>query len=123
MTFKRTERVGNLIKKELGLILQRRAEELGTKSVVVTHVKVSTDLTYAKVYVLSYNISNSSQSTEKNNLLKMLNEVSPYLQKLLAQRISLRKTPKPQFVYDESVPRAQELTKVIDAAIAADAES
>ena len=52
--------------------------------------------------------------------LKALNKASGYLRSLLAKRLRLRTTPKLQFFYDNSVRRGQQLSTLIDDALAAD---
>jgi len=52
--------------------------------------------------------------------LKALRKASGYLRSMLAKRIELRSIPKLQFHYDESVQRGQQLSNLIDDALAAD---
>jgi len=106
----RSSRIGNLIQKALGNILNRNSDLLESFGVSVTFVRTSKDLSVAKVYIT---VINDSELVRKNVLFK-LNENSFYLRHLLAKTINLRKTPKLHFLYDESVIRGSKMTELID---------
>jgi ribosome-binding factor A len=102
--------------------------------VSVTAVKVSRDLSYAKIYVTVLNSLADSGAVNSSTLsapgqldkleieenLKALNKASGYLRSLLAKRLTLRSVPKLRFHYDGSVERGRHLSELIDNALAAD---
>ena len=102
--------------------------------VSITGVKVSKDLAHARVYVTVLNSMtgsddlNASVLSEPGDLdkaeveenIKALNKAAGYLRSLLARQLSSRTVPKLQFFYDSSLQRGQQLSSLIDSALAAD---
>lgn len=107
-SYKRSERVGDLIMQELAIIIQRQKENPLFAEVTVTHVKLAPDFSHAKVYIT---IFNKEKITETLNLL---NEAAKFLQHQLSQKLNLRTTPKLHFVYDESIVHGQKLAELIE---------
>ena len=105
--------------------------------VSVTGVTVSRDLAHAKVHVTVLNTLtddsevNDSTLSEPGDLdkleieenIKALNKAAGYLRTLLAKRLSTRSVPKLRFYYDCSIERGQQLSNLIDSALAADKDS
>jgi len=111
-------RVGDFIRDELASIIQRQMRDPRVGMVVVNDVHVSKDLSWADVYVTSIDATTGS---ERQALLKVLNNAAGYFRSELAKRHSMRTTPKPRFHYDESVERGPRLEALIDSALADDA--
>ena len=76
--------------------------------VTITDVKVSNDLSYAKVYftVLDQN--------KINLTLKGLKEASGFIRHELRNRVDIRQIPELEFVYDESLEEAKKIEDIID---------
>ena len=106
--YKRTERVADLIMRELAVIIQCSKEHPLFAEATVTHVRISPDLSYAKIFITMFNKEKISDT------LDALNEASGFLRHILSQKVNLRITPKLYFVYDESIIRGQELSNLID---------
>ena len=83
----------------------------------VTGVKVSRDLAHASVYVT---LLGKTSSEEIQEGIDALNKAAGFLRSLLAKTISLRTTPKLNFIYDDSLARGQFMTDLIDEALARD---
>lgn len=107
--FKRTDRVGDLIQKELAIILQTKFRDGTLPMITVSAVQLSRDLSYAKIY-----ISTLGTETEIKALVKALNSMAPQLRYSLAQTIRIRTTPQLQFVYDSSIVQGSKLSALID---------
>ena len=130
--FSRTQRVADFLKKELGTLIQLQIRDPRVGMVSITDVEVSRDLSHAKVFVTVMNsgLKNSEPNVaeplgeldklEIEENLKALNKAAGYLRSLLAKRLRLRTTPRLQFFYDGSIVRGQQLSSLIDEAIAAD---
>lgn len=115
--FKRTDRVGDEIQRELALLLQREVKDPRVPMTTVSGVKVSRDLLNANVYVTFLGRDNADQI---NDAVKVLNHMSGFLRSMLAQRIRMRQLPRLMFHYDDSLARGRHLSNLIDSAIAAD---
>lgn len=110
-------RVADFVRDELAQIIQRQMRDPRVGMVSVNDVRVSKDLSYADVYVSSLDTPGTS---EKEDLVMVLNNAAGFFRSELAKRHSMRTTPKPRFHYDEAVDRGPRLEKLIDAAIRSD---
>ncbi|MPZ45386.1 MAG: 30S ribosome-binding factor RbfA [Betaproteobacteria bacterium] len=88
-----------------------------TGMITVTAVEVSHDLSQAKVFVTVL----GSPDTELT--LEGLNRGSAFLRSGLAQRLRSRTVPALHFVYDASVERGVELTRLIESAVRDDRDA
>lgn len=115
--FKRTDRVGDEIQRELALLLQREVKDPRVPMTTVSGVKVSRDLLNANIYVTFLGRDNPDQISDA---VKVLNHMSGFLRSMLAQRVRMRQLPRLMFHYDDSLSRGRHLSSLIDAAIASD---
>ena len=91
----RSERVNELIRRELVLLLSKETKDPRLQEVVITDVKVSRDLTSAKVF---FSVDESSQKT----VTTLLNKASGFFRSSLSRVLDLRHTPALSFIYDAS---------------------
>jgi ribosome-binding factor A len=89
----RKERVNELMKRELVLLLKHDAKDPRLQDVVVTDVIVSRDLSSAKVF---FSVAESSQKMTAS----LLNKASGFFRSRLSKELDLRHTPTLSFVYD-----------------------
>ena len=89
----RTERVNELMRRELVLLLKQEAKDPRLKQVVITDVIVSRDLTSAKVF-----FSVDEDSIEI--VVSLLNKASGFFRSSLSKTLDLRHTPTLSFIYD-----------------------
>lgn len=116
-TSNRNDKIVDLLKKELALLIQTEIRDPRVGMVSVTGAKVSRDLAHADVYV-TFLGKNSPEEIEES--LKALNSAAGYLRSLLAKNINLRSTPKLRFNFDDSSIRGNYLSGLIDKAVASD---
>ncbi len=130
----RAQRVADQMRREIATLIQMEVNDPRVGMVSITAVDVSKDLAYANIYVTVLNsLSNNGQAdfdtlSEPSDLdklevaenIKALNKAAGFLRSLLAKRLRLRVVPKLKFHYDASVERGQQLSKLIDNALAAD---
>ena len=89
----RAERVNELIRRELVLLLSKETKDPRLQKVVITDVKVSRDLTSAKVF---FSVDESAQKT----VTTLLNKASGFFRSSLSMVLDLRHTPALSFIYD-----------------------
>jgi ribosome-binding factor A len=77
----------------------------------VSHVDVTADLKYAKVYVTRFNGFESEQDAQE--CIKGLNSASGYLRRGLAGRVKLRNIPELLFVYDKTLENGFKMDELI----------
>lgn len=114
----REVRVADFVRDELAEIIRVEMRDPRVSFVSVNDVKVSRDLSYAEVYVSSFNTNTDEEKTE---LVSALNGAAGFFRSTLAKRHSMRTTPKPRFHYDKVADEAPVLDALIRKAIDEDA--
>ena len=100
----RPNRVGELIRGELGVQLTRFVRDPGVRHVTITHVRMSKDLRQAHVlYTLSGN------EDDRRDTSRALRRARSFLRSQLGRRLELRHVPELTFEYDDSVERTDRL--------------
>ena len=101
------ERVASDMQKELGNILLFEAKDKDFKNVTITHVDVTNDLSYAKVYFTTFD-------DDKKAVEKDLNNAEGFFRSSLAKKLLIRHTPEIKFIYDESIEYGKKIEKIIE---------
>ena len=94
----RVERIAEQIRAEMSQILSTEISDPGIGLVTVTRVKVTPDLSLARVY---WTIIGSP--ADRKQTTKALRRAAPYVRHLLAGRMTLRRVPEVTFMFDEEV--------------------
>ncbi len=109
MSYKRIDRVGDLIKEEIAqMVLHGEIKDPRIGFVTITHVKLTPDMRDAKVY-----FSQMGAEADKSKSRDGLNSAVGYIRRSLAKRLSLRHIPMLSFVYDDSLEYSEHIEKVI----------
>jgi len=104
----RPQKLGDLIQRELSELLQRELRDPRVGMITLTGVDVSPDLSHAKVFYTTLD------PTHVKDAAQGLRRAAGFLRSQLAKRIKLYTTPELRFEYDESVERADRLSRLID---------
>ena len=105
----KTERLANVLLKEISSILMLEVKDEDIKFVTITHVDLSSDLSYAKVYCTVLN------DEKKDKTLKDLNNAKGFIRnELIKRKIEMRKIPELSFIFDESIEYANKIEKIIE---------
>ena len=104
----RIARVERLIKKEVADILASQVVEPAAQAVTVLWAKVSRDLRFADVYVSVY--GDEAQVTQS---LTALARCRPFVQKQIAARVRLRRTPRVRFRLDKEYRKAARVFEIL----------
>ncbi|MFK5986683.1 MAG: 30S ribosome-binding factor RbfA [Pseudomonadota bacterium] len=123
--YNRTRRIGELIQREIAMLLQREIKDPRVKNLSITAVKVNRDLSVAKVYYsfLDLDASNGkdvNHATLLKDSQQGLDKASGFIRHMLGQKIQLRVVPKLNFCYDESIIHGANMSRLIDEVIAKD---
>ena len=89
----RAERVNELIRRELVLLLKKETKDPRLQNVVITDVIVTRDLASAKVF---FSVDESSQQIVSS----LLKKASGFFRTSLSKSLDLRHTPSLSFIYD-----------------------
>ncbi|MAZ39496.1 MAG: ribosome-binding factor A [Legionellales bacterium] len=114
--FSRTERVGELIQRELSKLIQREIKDPRIGILTISEVRATKDLAYAKVYISML----AKDESEIVAAVKVLNNAAKFLRTQLAKTVKLRKVPELTFLFDKSVTEGPKLVGLIDKAIEQD---
>jgi ribosome-binding factor A len=99
--FKRTDRVGDLMRSEIADLLLRRVKDPRVGFVTVTGVEVSADLRHATVFV-----SVLEEGTRLTETLGALNRAAGFIRAELGRRMRMKYTPELVFKQDDTSRRA-----------------
>ena len=97
--FKRTDRVGEQIQRDLSQIIHREIKDPRLGMLTVSSVEVTRDLLYAKVFVTFFD---DDQEVIKTSI-SVLNDAAGYIRSILAKSLRARIMPNLRFVYDQSL--------------------
>ncbi len=107
MSGHRSERVADVIQRELARLLREEVRDPRIGFVTVTGVDLSPDLKHARVYV-------SVLGQDHDGALSALEHATPFLRRQLARQSGLRFTPLLRFVFDASVETGGRVDSILD---------
>jgi ribosome-binding factor A len=109
----RSLRVADQIQRELAEIIRTELKDPRVAMITLTGVEVTADYAHAKVF---YTLMGSAEQRAETEV--GLKQASGFLRSQIARRIKLHSIPQLHFVYDASVERGFELSRLIDEAVA-----
>ncbi|HEY9446238.1 MAG TPA: 30S ribosome-binding factor RbfA [Burkholderiales bacterium] len=111
--FPRSRRIAEQIQRELAEIVRLELKDPRVGMITITDVEVTLDYAHAKVYFTLLGDADRVEEAETG-----LRRASGFLRTQLAHRMQLRTVPQLQFVYDSSIERGANLSRLIDEAVA-----
>ena len=109
----RVGRVSEDIKREIvAVIRELKDPRVRDKFLTVVRVDVSSDLSYAKVYV-----SSMSGIEDAKEAVKGLTSATGLIRREVGSKLHLRKTPELKFIADDSVQHGMEIFKKIESTV------
>ncbi|UAJ65895.1 30S ribosome-binding factor RbfA [Candidatus Schneideria nysicola] len=108
----RVLRIAQEIKKGVALILQNEINDPKIGMITISTVKLSKDLSYAKIYVSFFNAKVSISTG-----IKRLQLTTSLVRYLLKKFVHLRIIPNIIFIYDHSLCHGKYISNLIDKAI------
>lgn len=102
------ERLEHEFVEKISTILRTEIKDERINFVTVTSASITSDLYYAKVYVTVLN------DQERDNIIKLLNKASNFIERELSKRVDIRRMPNITFVYDESIEYANNIESIIE---------
>ena len=106
--FSRKDRVSEQIRRELADLMRTELKDPRVGMISLTDVEVTADYAHAKVF-----FSTLAGSEGLSDVLTGLQNASGFLRRELGKRISIHTTPQLHFVYDQSLERGADLSKLI----------
>jgi len=111
MESKRQQKYSKLLQKELAEIFQKDAKSLfGSAFITVTEVKVSPDLSFAKVYLSFLMVENKKEELQK------VKDLKSKIKGVLGPKIrnQVRIIPQLEFYLDETLDHAAKMEQLFD---------
>lgn len=112
----RVERIQEQVREEVSQMLQTEVRDPGVGLVTVTRAKVTADLSLARIY---WTIIGNDEERKKTQ--KALERASGFVRHLLAERLTLRRSPEVKFIFDQSVAAQDRIEQIIQEIHAEDA--
>lgn len=108
MRFKRADKVGDLIRKEISEILLGDLKDPRIGFVTITKVAVSDDLRAARVY---YSVFGDEDQKEES--YQGLESAKGYVKRELGRRVRLKYIPEIHFLFDDSLEYGEHIEELL----------
>lgn len=105
----RTERIAEQLREEVSQILATEVADPGVGLVTVSRVKVTPDLSLARVYWTILGDAAERKKTEK-----ALQRAAPFVRHVLAGRVTLRRVPEVHFQFDEGLAAHTRVEEILN---------
>ncbi len=109
MSFKRTDRISEEVKKELSSVIRDLKDPRIPMMTSVVKVDVTNDLRYAKAYV-----SIMGTDEEKKEAIKGLTAAAGFVRREIGSRIKLRCVPEFSFVIDTTIEYGAHINQLLN---------
>jgi ribosome-binding factor A len=110
--FRRADRVSERIRSEImELMLRGSVRDPAARDVVVSAVRMTDDLSIARVYV---RVLEEIDSDRQDAVVEALDRASGFLRREIGQKLQLRHVPKLEFYWDEVVDSGLRIESILD---------
>ena len=109
MSFKRTDRISEEVKKELSSVIRELKDPRIPMMTSVVKVDVTNDLRYAKAY-----ISVMGTDEQKKDAIKGLTAAAGFVRREIGSRIKLRCVPEFSFVIDTTIEYGAHINQLLN---------
>ena len=106
--YQRTDRVSDVLKRDVADILSREVKDPRLRFVTVTHVRVSKDLRDAKIFFTTL-----VEGEERAAVLQGLKKAAGFVQRKLGGRLQMRNVPHLSFEYDTAVEYGSRMESIL----------
>ena len=107
LPYKRSQRVGDLIREEVADIIMYRLKDPRIGFVTVTGVDMSPDMKNARVYV------SILKEEDRELTLEILNSSKSFIRSLLSKRLRMKFIPTVEFRFDTSIEYGYKIDKLL----------
>jgi len=108
--FQRTERVAQVIQRELAQLIRSEVKDPRLGMVSISAVRVAKDLAHARVFVSTLN-SDDEASIKQD--IEILNGAAGFLRHNLGKSVNWRHTPALKFEYDVSIQEGAKIERIL----------
>ena len=104
----KTNRIATLIRKNITEIIQKELKNPHLGFVTITDVKVSSDISYAKVLVSFINESEAKEG------MKILEKSKGFIRSSLASKMDTRRVPELSFILDDGYQKVDRISELLN---------
>jgi len=108
MPVKRATRVASLLREVLSEILATQLKDPSVGRITISRVSLTDDLRNAKVY-----FSTLANEAERGHTLEGLRRAGGFIRNEISKRMELKFAPALQFIYDDSLDRADRINALL----------
>ena len=110
MSVRRTSRLNEEIRKIISTIIQNELKDPRIPMITsITHVDVTKDLKYAKVYVSVY-----GDDEQKSKCIEGLKSAAGFIRKEIGSKIKIRYVPELVFEIDNSIEHGLHISQILE---------
>lgn len=102
------ERMQNEFVEKISMIIKEEVKDKEIDFVTITSARISSDLSYAKIYFTCLNLD------KKEEIEKALNRASKFIEMKLSEITDIRKMPELTFKYDDSIEYGNKIEEIIE---------
>ena len=107
----RSDKISDLLRKEISLIINKETKDPRLQKLNITAVKVSDDIGFATVF---YTMIGESIEKEKSSIdKKVLKKFSGMVRSKLSKTMQIRRVPVIQFRFDESIEYSDNIENLL----------
>lgn len=107
LPYKRSQRVGDLLKEEIADIVIHRLKDPRIGFITITEVDVTDDIKIARVYV------SILKDEEKKTTIEILNSAKSFIRSELSKRLRMKFIPSIEFRLDTSIEYGTKIDKLL----------
>jgi ribosome-binding factor A len=108
MESRRSKRVADQIKNELGWLIEKKLSDPKKGFITLTRVKLSPDLKLANIY---YSVLGDQTTRQQSG--NTLNKANHFLRRELGRKVKLKYLPELRFFYDDSLDYSAHISSII----------
>jgi ribosome-binding factor A len=108
MTDRRSSRLNEQLKREISAILNRKVRDPRVGQLMVTEVRVTSDLWLARIFVRA-----TEPDRAPEEMIKGLEAATPFIRKELSKILHIRRIPDLRFQYDTTLDSAARIEEVL----------
>ena len=110
MSVRRASRLNEEIRKIISTIIQNELKDPRIPMITsITHVDVTKDLRYAKVYVSVF-----GDEEQKAKCIEGLKSAAGFIRKEIGSKIKIRYVPEPVFELDNSIEHGLQISQILE---------
>ncbi len=107
-SYQRTDRIADVLRREIADVLSREVKDPRLQFVTITHVRVTRDLRNARVF-----FSTLKEGEELEAIRQGLKKASGFVQRKVGSRIHMRYTPHITFEHDELFEHGSRMDRIL----------